>query len=942
MRRATASRGIRSLVADDNPVTLGTADDGGRPTDPELDVRLDTPLPRQLAGGRSSAIFILGICFHRRTRVRRIGLLVDGVEFPPTAYGMPRVDLYRALHPSLSPADAAEVTEDASSDDDPRALSYRSGFWATVPIHVPATGGVDVAIRATLADGRLAETSLGRIEAGQAVSNRDCAGFGRELPTARVAIAMATFDPDPELFRAQVESIRNQTVGDWICVVSDDCTPPAAFERILRMLEGDDRFLVSRSDRRLGFYRNFERALRLVPESAHVVALADHDDRWYPEKLAVLLERLGTSELIYSDQQVVDPEGHVLADTYWTARRNNHTSLASLLIANTITGAASLFRRDLLELALPFPDPPGTQYHDHWLGLVAMSVGKVAYVDRPLYDYVQHGAATLGHTAANVGTFQGATRALVARLRRGGWGRTFVGWRAAYFFGYTRIRLLAEVLLVRGVGRIPRRKRRALRRIARSERSPLGFAWLALRGLRRLVGKNETLGAERILVRGILWRYAVRALALGRMRPRPDDVHGASIPETAGGVRGISVDHAETAALARMIAPLELSISETAPERVNLLIPKIELKHLFGGYITKFNLARKLAEHGVRTRILTIDPTAPLPRSWQAQVESYAGLDGLFDRVEVVFARDRDAPVQMNPRDVLVATTWRTAHVANAALKSLERGRFLYLIQEYEPYTHAMGTLAALAMATYEFPHVAMFSTELLRSFFARHAYGVFAAGEEEGRRNSVAFQNAITDVSPPATAELAARKRKRLLFYARPESHGARNMFELGLLALAEAASAGAFGPEWNLHGIGAVERRGRIKLAAGQYLDLLTRRDQRAYAELLAGHDAGLALMCTPHPSLVPIEMASAGMVTVTNSFDVKTPEALAAISTNLLTVPPTLDGVISGLREATERVDDYEARLSGAAVRWSRNWDDALNPRLMRRMLQLLEAC
>src|SRR5262249_18801938 len=88
--------------------------------------------------------------------------------------------------------------------------------------------------------------------------------------------------------------------------------------------------------------------------------------------------------LAYSDARIIDADDKVVADTYWSKRRNNHTNLASLLIANTITGAASLFRRELLDYALPFPEVLGTQYHDHWLGAVALSLGEVAYVDRPL------------------------------------------------------------------------------------------------------------------------------------------------------------------------------------------------------------------------------------------------------------------------------------------------------------------------------------------------------------------------------------------------------------------------------------------------------------------------------------------------------------------------------------------------------------------------------
>ena len=65
-----------------------------------------------------------------------------------------------------------------------------------------------------------------------------------------------------------------------------------------------------------------------------------------------------------------------------------------------------------------------------------------------------------------------------------------------------------------------------------------------------------------------------------------------------------------------------------------------------------------------------------------------------------------------------------------------------------------------------------------------------------------------------------------------------------------------------------------------------------------MLRDHDVGLALMYTPHPSLVPIEMASAGMLTVTNSFENKTAEAMAAISPNLITAEPSIEGVAGGL--------------------------------------------
>ena len=49
----------------------------------------------------------------------------------------------------------------------------------------------------------------------------------------------------------------------------------------------------------------------------------------------------------------------------------------------------------------------------------------------------------------------------------------------------------------------------------------------------------------------------------------------------------------------------------------------------------------------------------------------------------------------------MIATTWWTAHIANIALKHLNRKKFVYLIQEYEPFTFAHGTYYSLAEETY-------------------------------------------------------------------------------------------------------------------------------------------------------------------------------------------------------------------------------------------------
>ena len=139
----------------------------------------------------------------------------------------------------------------------------------------------------------------------------------------------------------------------------------------------------------------------MTPPEADFVALCDQDDRWHPDKLERLMDAIGDSLLVYSDARVVDRESNLVSPSYWTNRRNNYTNYASLLMANSVTGAASLFRRELLDDALPFPPPHYKAFHDHWLAVVALSLGTIAYVDDPLYDYVQHETAVIGHSGAN-------------------------------------------------------------------------------------------------------------------------------------------------------------------------------------------------------------------------------------------------------------------------------------------------------------------------------------------------------------------------------------------------------------------------------------------------------------------------------------------------------------------------------------------------------------
>jgi hypothetical protein len=474
-----------------------------------LRVALDIPLPDDVAIGAGTAVFVCGTCFHETERIRALSLTIDGVSQPLRAHGMPRIDVFRALHPDLQPFETAGVTVDPHSPDDPHLHSYRSGFWGLAELR---PGVRELGLVAELENG----SSIHRVLLGldEPVPPEPAAppvGSGSATQPL-IAISMATYEPPIELFRRQIDSIRAQTHANWICVISDDRSSSASVAEMREVIGEDPRFVLSVSERRLGFYRNFERSLGLVPTDAALVAFADQDDDWYPEKLETLAGALGDAQLVYSDARVVRSDGSAVSDTYWVTRSHNHDAFDELLITNSVTGAAALFRRELLETALPFPAAQFTHFHDHWLAVVALALGRIEFVDRPLYDYVQHGDATLGHATAN---FMPPFSRRLLNLTKPPRERIAV-WRSHYFTDVCRLMQWATIIRLRCSTRMAPDKRRALEWFLSADDSlrVLGGMWR--RGAHELLGRSRTLGGEWMLAYALTWRRLLNATVRDR------------------------------------------------------------------------------------------------------------------------------------------------------------------------------------------------------------------------------------------------------------------------------------------------------------------------------------------------------------------------------------------------------------------------------------------
>lgn len=220
-----------------------------------------------------------------------------------------------------------------------------------------------------------------------------------------ISVAMCTYN-GARFLDQQLESIAAQTRLPAELVVSDDASTDATPE-LLRRFADRAPFPVRllRNDTRIGSTKNFEKAIGHC--TGAVIALADQDDVWHPDKLARIDATFSEKPrcgLVFSDARLIDEGGVVGERTLWqhigfsAARREGFVddgAFESLAVRNVVTGATMAFRSELREEILPIPGE-GKMVHDRWIALIAAAIGEICPLDETLIDYRRHGSQQIG------------------------------------------------------------------------------------------------------------------------------------------------------------------------------------------------------------------------------------------------------------------------------------------------------------------------------------------------------------------------------------------------------------------------------------------------------------------------------------------------------------------------------------------------------------------
>lgn len=225
--------------------------------------------------------------------------------------------------------------------------------------------------------------------------------------TPDISVALCTRN-GARYLPAQIRSICTQEPLPREIIVSDDGSSDdtlAVVRETIALCGVADRIAlrVFSNTPPLGVTRNFEQAVRACSHA--LIVLCDQDDVWHPGRLARMAAQFEARPdllLLHTDARLVDAELQPLGSTLFHALEVQPAELEAisrgdafsvLLRRNLVTGATTMFRRTLLDAALPFAPE---WVHDEWLAAIAAATGRMDVLPEPTIDYRQHASNQIG------------------------------------------------------------------------------------------------------------------------------------------------------------------------------------------------------------------------------------------------------------------------------------------------------------------------------------------------------------------------------------------------------------------------------------------------------------------------------------------------------------------------------------------------------------------
>ncbi len=225
-----------------------------------------------------------------------------------------------------------------------------------------------------------------------------------------ISVLTAVYNTEPSELTAAIQSVLDQSYGNWELCIADDCSSRPELREILeRFASQDGRVKLSFQPERGGISRAWNAAWRMA--SGEYVAFLDHDDTLAPHALAYICEALDHSsdaDLVYSDEDKIDQSGKRF-DPFFKPDWSPDLLLSENYICHLL-----VLRSDLAQQIGTFqPDCDGSQDYDLILRATEHA-RRITHIPKVLY----HWRAGRGSTARSIENKKYALDAAQEALRR--------------------------------------------------------------------------------------------------------------------------------------------------------------------------------------------------------------------------------------------------------------------------------------------------------------------------------------------------------------------------------------------------------------------------------------------------------------------------------------------------------------------------------------------
>lgn len=232
----------------------------------------------------------------------------------------------------------------------------------------------------------------------------------------KISIVMPVFNTEPSWLEEAISSMRSQVYENWELCIADDGSVNKGTVGVLEAHEREDaRIRVIRLPGQQGIAAASNAALSISTGS--YLGLLDHDDELKPHALgeiALLLDDQPDLDLIYTDEDKRDPDGH-LVDPFFKPDWSPDHLMSRNYICHFLVLSRALLEK-LQGFRLGFD---GSQDYDLVLRATEMTT-RIAHVAEPLYTWRKVEGSTAGDSDAKPWAVDAARRALTDALDRRG------------------------------------------------------------------------------------------------------------------------------------------------------------------------------------------------------------------------------------------------------------------------------------------------------------------------------------------------------------------------------------------------------------------------------------------------------------------------------------------------------------------------------------------